>query len=270
VTDAEGVQHRPTRLFLWIVSSIVLLYLVLPVIVIVPLSFNATDYLRFPPAQPTVRWYAKYFSDPSWRAATRNSLMIATIATILSTSIGSLAALALARRTFGGKSLLQQFFVVPMTIPEILTAVSLYYFYALLSVTGLRLLNSLVGVAIGHSVLAIPMVFLMVSASLSTVDPSVEHASLTLGAGPLRTFWHVTLPLIRPGVLGSAFLAFLTSLNDILIALFVSGVETNTLTKKMWEAIRFELDPTIAAVSSTFIVATVLVLGTTALLRARR
>lgn len=245
-----------TRVFV----TIVLLYLVLPITIIFPLSLSPSTYLQFPPRAISLRWYYNYINSPDWLNATKNSVIIAGLASTLSTVMGCMAAVGLSKRMFRGRDMARRAMILPMTVPEIIVAVSIYYLYALLGYVGIRLIDSVIGLALAHSLLALPMSFLMISASLSVVDSSLEGASRTLGAGPLRTFRKIILPLIRPGMIGSALLAVLTSLNDLLIALFVSGVSAKTLTKKMWDAMRVETDPTVAAVSSTFVFITVLII----------
>jgi putative spermidine/putrescine transport system permease protein len=170
---------------------------------------------------------------------------------VLATVLGTPAALGLVRGSFPGKRLINAFILSPLIAPAIIVAVGVYFFYALIGVVG----NPL-ALILAHTALAVPFVVINVTATLQGFDERLEYAAMNLGATPWRTFWQVTLPIIRPGVLAGAVFAFISSFDELVVALFVSGTGAVTLPRKMWQSIRFEIDPTIAAVSTILIVLT--------------
>jgi len=243
------------RLALYTLTGLILLFLLLPMFVIVPISFSSAKFLTFPPPGWSLQWYEKYFTSPAWLAATWLSVRVAALTMVLATGLGTLAALGLARGRFRGRGLLYGLVLSPMIIPVIITAIAIYFLFARWELTG-----TLAGLALAHTVLAIPIVVVIVSATLQGVDPNLEHAAMNLGANRLRTFWRVTLPIIRPGVISAAIFAFIVSFDEVIIAMFLSSPTTATLPKQMWDGIRQEIDPTIAAVSTLVIVGSVALL----------
>ncbi|MGC9371618.1 MAG: ABC transporter permease subunit, partial [Paracoccaceae bacterium] len=226
-------------------SWMVLAYLAVPVLIVAFVSFSSADYLRFPPPGLSFRWYGNYLSDPHWLRATSLSLQVAVVTAAWSTIAGTLAAYALVRGRFWFKELAVGFIISPIIVPPIVIAVALYGQEAKLGLIG-----SVVGIAIGHSIIAVAYVVIIVSATLENLDRDLERAAMSLGAGPLRTFRRVTLPLIATGVGSSAIFAFIHSFDELVISLFVGGFHRQTLPVKMWENIQNEIDPTIAAVST--------------------
>jgi putative spermidine/putrescine transport system permease protein len=245
----------------------VFVFLIMPVLVVVPMSFSSSRYLQFPPPGLSLRWYANYLGDPEWTGATIRSLIVAALVTGICTVTGTAAALGLVRGTFRGKQLVNGLIVSPMVVPVIIVAIALYFFYAPFKTWGMPLIGTVPGLVIAHSLLALPLVVINVSATLRGFDRNLEMASLNLGASPLTTFRRVTLPLIRPGIISGALFAFITSFDELVIAIFISGSTARTLPVKMWEGIRLEIDPTIAAVSSLLIAVSVALLLAVALLR---
>jgi putative spermidine/putrescine transport system permease protein len=242
----------------------VLAFLSLPILVVLPISFSAAKYLTFPPPGWSTQWYARYFGSREWMAATERSVEVALLTMVTATALGTAAALAL-RRPFRGKSLVQLAVMAPLVVPVIITAIAVYGLYA-----RLRLVGTLPGLVLAHTVLALPFVVVVVGATLRGFDETLELAAQNLGANRWQTFRLVTLPLIRPGIVSAALLAFITSFDEIVVAIFVSGTRAATLPKQMWDGIRTEIDPTVAAVSSLLIVVTALVMGALALVgRAR-
>jgi putative spermidine/putrescine transport system permease protein len=229
-------------------AAVVLLFLVLPLFIIIPISFSAGSYLEFPPPGWSVRWYAAYVGDRNWREATSLSLRVALATTVLATVLGTAAALPLARRRFRGQLAVLAFLYSPLVVPVIVTAIALYFFLA-----GVRLIGSFVGLLLAHTILALPFVIITVSAALRGFDESLEEAAMNCGATRLVTFTRVTLPLIAPGVLSGALFAFITSFDEIVITMFISGTHAVTLPKQMWDGIRDEVNPTIAAVASLLV-----------------
>jgi putative spermidine/putrescine transport system permease protein len=229
----------------------VLIYLVFPILVVIPLSFSAGTYLSFPPPGFSLRWYENFFGRTDWLDAAWLSLWVGAAVMLLATALGAPAALALVRGDFPGKNFLTGFIISPLIAPVIIVAIGIYFFYARLGLVG-----NPFALVIAHTALAVPFVVINVSATLQGFDERLEQAAMNLGATPWRTFWQVTLPIIRPGVFAGALFAFISSFDELVVALFVSGTSAVTLPRKMWESIRFEIDPTIAAVSTMLIVLT--------------
>lgn len=257
-------RFSPGRLLLTVVSGLVLLYLIFPVLIIVPLSFSSASYLQFPPPGLSLRWYAKYFERTEWVDATILSIQVGLVTAVLATVLGTAAALALTRGSFRGKQTINSFVVSPLIIPTIIVAIGIYFFYS-----RIRLVGNPTGLIIAHTALAIPFVVVNVSATLEGFDERLEWAAMNLGANRWQTFFQVTLPIIRPGVFAGALFAFITSFDELIVALFVSGSGAVTLPRKMWDGLRQEIDPTIAAVSTILILVSVAVLGSAELLRMR-
>ena len=242
----------------------VLLYLVFPILIVVPLSFSSGAYLSFPPPSFSFRWYGNFFSRSDWLDAASLSLWVGGAVMALATALGAPAAIALVRSSFSGKNLLVGFIISPLIAPVIIVAIGIYFFYARLGLVG-----NPFALVIAHTCLAVPFVVINVSATLHGFDERLEHAAMNLGATPWHTFWQVTFPIIRPGILAGALFAFISSFDELVVALFVSGSTAVTLPRKMWESIRFEIDPTIAAVSTILIVLTSVVFLSAELLRRR-
>ncbi|MCL4459917.1 MAG: ABC transporter permease [Chloroflexi bacterium] len=242
----------------------IVIFLILPIFIIIPISFSSSLYLEFPPKGFSLQWYQDYFGGPGWVQATLLSVEVASVVMILATILGTLSAFGFVRGRFPGKGLIYGFILSPLIVPSIITAIAVYFLYA-----SLRLVGTALGMILAHTVLAIPLVVVIVSATLAGFDTSLERAAMSLGANPLQTFRRVTLPIISPGVFTAAIFAFLTSFDEVVIAIFIAGTRAVTLPKKMWEGVWLEINPTIAAVSSFLIVLTVLILVTTELLRSR-
>ena len=240
-----------TRLLLRLWLSLVIVFLLLPVCVVVPLSFSASSYLRFPPPGWSLRWYANYVARDSWTSATWLSLGVGLAVTGLSTVLGTAAAFGLTRGRLPLKGAISALIVSPLVVPAIVAAIGIYFAFARTGLTG-----SALGLVLAHTCLAVPFVVATVSSALVGFDRRLEFAAMSLGAGRWATFQQVTFPLIRPAVLAGAFFAFITSFDELLVALFVSGSSAVTLPRRMWDELRFEIDPTIAAVSTLMIALT--------------
>jgi len=236
------------RMALPLIAGLVLFYLILPILIIVPLSFSSASYLSFPPPGFSLRWYRNFFTRADWLSSAWLSLWVGLAVTVLATTLGTPAAVALVRGRFGGKGLINAFILSPLIVPGIIVAIGIYFFYARLGVVG----NPL-ALVLAHTCLAVPFVVINVSATLYGFDERMESAAVSLGASPLSAFRQVTLPLIRPGVLAGALFAFVTSFDELIVALFVSGTTAVTLPRRMWDGIRFEIDPKIAAVSTILV-----------------
>lgn len=245
-------RWRPADLTLYAVCAGIFFFLAAPTLIVVPMSFSSSRFMQFPPPGFSLRWYENYFATYEWTRATVVSLQVAAATAFVATVLGTLAALGL-RFRFRGKNLANTLLVSPMVVPVIIIAIALYFFYAPFQRAGVPLIGSRPGLILAHTALAIPFVIITVSATLRGLDANIERAAQSLGAGPLRTFFRVTFPLIRPGVIAGALFAFITSFDEIVIAIFISGVTAQTLPVKMWEGVRLEVDPTLAAVSSLLI-----------------
>ena len=262
----RSAKQRPSfaTILLWILVAIILLYLVFPVFVVVPVSFSSAKYLQFPPPGWSLQWYQNYFERPGWVPATFVSIQVAIMTTVLATVLGTAASLALVRGRFPGRDVVNSFIVSPLVVPGIIVAIGIYFVFA-----QWKLVGNVAGLALAHTALALPFVVTNVSATLHGFDERLEYAAMNLGANRWETFRRVTLPIIRPGVFAGALFAFITSFDELIVALFISGTGAVTLPRKMWDSLRQEIDPTIAAVSTVLIVFSVLVLLSAELLRQR-
>lgn len=240
---------------LYTLGGLILVFLILPSVLIVPMSFSPTNYLQFPPAGFSTRWYVAYFSDAGWIDATWFSIQIAAFVTIASAIIGTMAAIALVRGDVPGQNALGAVLLAPLIVPHVIVAIAVYFQFAPLGLNGTRL-----GFLLIHTALAVPYVVLVVTAALQRLPPSYEMAALNLGASRLRCFQKITLPLIAPAIAAGSVFAFLASFDETVVSFFISGVENKTITRKLMEDIEFNLSPLIAAASTIFVVATVLLM----------
>ncbi len=245
-------------------AGLILVFLVLPIGIVFPLSFSSGSYLSFPPPGFSLRWYAAFFSSSSWTGAAMVSLQVAVPVTLLAVLLGTPAAIGLLRGRFWGKRLVNGLVLAPIVVPGIIVAIGTYFVYARYGLVGHP-----IALVLGHTCLAVPFVVINVTAALQGVDRQLERASLSLGAPPFATFRQVTLPLILPGILAGAVFAFITSFDELLIALFLSGTGAVTLPRRMFDEIRYDIDPTIAAVSSLLIFTTTLLMLAAELMRRR-
>ncbi len=248
----------PLRLFV----GLVLVFLIAPVLVIIPLSFNAEPYFTYPMPGLSTRWYEDFLQSPQWRLALRNSIIVALFTTGLASALGTLAALGLARREFPYRALVMGLLVSPMVVPLVITAVGVYFFYARVGLS-----SSLTGMVLAHTCLATPFVVITVTATLVSFDWSLPRAAASLGASPWTAFRRVTLPLILPGVASGALFAFVTSFDEVVVALFLAGPEQRTLPRQMFTGLREQISPTILAVATLMTTLSVLLLGMVEALR---
>jgi ABC-type spermidine/putrescine transport system permease subunit II len=253
------------RVFLYAFSAFVFVFLIAPILVVIPVSFNTSAYLEFPPKGFTLKWYASYFNDPIWMSSTWRSFRVALCVAILSSVLGTFAAFSLVRGRYPGKNFFMSLLICPLMVPIIVKAVAFYYFFS-----KLRLVGTELGLILAHACTGLPYVVVVVSSALVSFDTTLEKASMNLGASRLKTFFKVTFPIIRPAILSGALFAFFSSFDDLIIAIFLSGVSAITLPKKMWDGIRFELNPTITAVASILILVSILILLSIEILRRSR
>ena len=242
----------------------VLFFLLLPILVIIPLSFSNSSFLSYPIPGWSLRWYQELFASGDWARATRNSFIVAPLATLIATSLGTLAAVGLARIQFFGKGLLTSLLIAPMVVPIVVVGVSAYLFFARIGLS-----DSYTGLVLVHAALGAPFVVTTVMATLQSFNQNLVKASLSLGAGPLQTFFRVTLPVIAPGVISGALFAFATSFDEVVVVLFLAGPAQTTLPRQMFTGIRENISPTIAAVATLLILFTALLMMTLEWLRGR-
>jgi len=247
-----------------ILALLVAMFLLAPIVIVVPMSFSTAISFAFPPPGYWLGYYAKYLTSPDWLEPTLNSLIIALGTTAFTMALVVPAAFGYVRYQFRGKSLVNLLVMAPLIVPHVVSALAYYGFLGRARLTGTYL-----GVIIAHGVLAVPVAFLVICATLKGFDRNLERAAMSSGADPLRTFWHVTLPVLRTGMLVGALFAFLSSFNEAVVALFISGRGAATLPKKMYESIRLESDPVIAVVSTLLVSAVALGVLISVVLRRR-
>lgn len=226
-------------------AGLVIAFLAVPTFFVVPVSFTTDAFIEWPPKLGTLRWYYAYFESPTWIAATMRSIVVATVSAALAMLVGVPAAFVLARQRLAGRTAALAFILSPLIIPRIIIAVALFYFYARIGLVGTSL-----GLILGHAVLSVPYVVVTIMAVLKNYDERLDQAAGSLGANRLRTLWHVTFPLIRAGMIAAFLFAFVTSLDELTIALFVSGGLATTLPKQMWDDALLKVNPTLAVVST--------------------
>ncbi|WP_416139953.1 ABC transporter permease [Halomonas sp. HK25] len=256
------------KLWFWtfrVLCGLVLLFLITPVLVIIPLSFSSGSFLTYPLPGFSLRWYEAIFdSSGPWLAALQNSLIVAPLATLLAMSLGTLAAVGLNRADFPGKGLILALLISPMVVPLVIVAVGMYFFFAQVG-----LLNSYTGLVLAHTVLGVPFVVITVNATLQGFDFNQVRAGASLGASPLRVFFTVVLPQILPGVISGGLFAFATSFDEVVVALFIASPTERTLPIQMFSGIRENISPAIAAMATILILLSTLLLITMELLRRR-
>ena len=250
------------RLWLYVLVGLIVIFLIAPSLLIIPISFSADRYLAFPPSGWSTRWYEAYFGAIEWRDATSVSLIAALLTMILSTGLGTLAAYGMHTARSGWSRVMYVAFMLPLIIPGILVAIGIFLLYAQIGLN-----NTLTGIVLAHSVMAIPLVVITVASSLKSYDMNQEMAARSLGASRPWAFLTITLPQIKIAVISGALLAFITSLDEVVISLFIAGGEYATLTKRMFNALRDEIDPTIAAISTLLILTSIVLMGLTQLMQ---
>lgn len=239
-----------------------IVFLAAPALIVIPVSFNDSQFLQFPPTSFSTRWYAEFFGSEIWMTATVRSLLVALATALIAVVVGTAAAFVLVREQVPGKGLLIGFIMAPLILPRMAVAVALFFFLARLG-----LASTPFALVIGHSILAIPYVVVAVSAVLKRYDRRLDQAASSLGASPARVYRHITLPLIRPGLFAAGLFAFITSFDDLNIALFVSGGLQNTLPNQMWSSMYLAASPILGAASTVILVTLSAVLITAELLR---
>jgi putative spermidine/putrescine transport system permease protein len=247
---------------LYVYAALVGLFLIMPTLFVVPMSFNGDRVLGMPTGDWSARWYAEALQSAEWRGAAWTSFKIAILTSLLATPLGTLIAVSLTRGRFRGKAVVNAIVLSPMIIPVVVIAIGIYTTFI-----GWRLTGSILGLALAHTVLAIPFVVVAVGASARQLDETYEAAAAGLGARPRLVFWRITLPLLRPGVIAGALFAFVTSWDEVVVAIFLTSPEVRTLPVLMWTQLRSQVTPTLAAVGTILVMVSTLALFALHLLR---
>lgn len=286
-TPLERLWHYAYRLL----CGLIFLFLIAPILIVIPLSFNIEPYFTFtekmlaldpegystrwydslltfgmqsPEAPRDAAWWGDAWRNAHWIRATKNSLIIGAFSTLLATVLGTVAALGLSRPEMPFRSAIMAVLISPMIVPLIITATGLFFFY---SMTGLA--GSYLGIILAHATLGIPFVIITVTATLTGFDHSLTRAAASLGAPPVTTFLRITMPLILPGVVSGALFAFVTSFDEVVVVLFVAAHDQQTIPRQMWNGIREQISPAILAVATILVIVSVALLATVELLRRR-
>jgi len=253
------------------ICALILFFLIFPILIIIPLSFNSLPFftftpemLRLDPAGYSLVNYKDFFTNPDWNVALKNSLTIAPVATMLATAFGTLAAIGLSQSHVPFRSAIMAILISPMIVPLIISAAGMYFFYSRIGLQG-----TFWGVVLAHAALGTPFVIITVTATLVGFDQSLVRAAANLGAGPVRTFFKVQMPLILPGVISGALFAFITSFDEVVVVLFLGSASQKTLPWQMFIGLREQISPTILAVATVLVAISVVLLTTMELLRRR-
>jgi len=264
----------PQKVWYWTFRGIcvaILFFLIMPILVIIPLSFNAQDFftftpgmLRLDPEAYSLKHYQDFFSSSDWQQALRNSITIAPVATLISVTLGTLAAIGLTQPHVPFRGTIMAILISPMIVPLIISAAGMYFFYSRIGLQG-----TYWGVVLAHAALGIPFVIITVTATLAGFDRSLTRASANMGAGPVRTFFKVQMPLILPGVISGGLFAFITSFDEVVVVLFVGSAGQKTLPWQMFTGLREQISPTILAVATILVAISIALLTVLELLRRR-
>lgn len=259
-TRGETVAYYALRVFV----TFVLLFLISPIIAVMPLSFNSESFFTYPMPGYSLKWYDDFFFNPRWSGAVKISFFVALATTILATTLGTLAALGLSRANFPAKATIMAILISPMIVPVIISAVGMFKFYAQVNLAGTR-----IGIILAHTALATPFVVITVTATLSSFDKTLMRAGASCGAPPHTVFFKVVMPLILPGMISGALFAFVTSFDEVVVVLFIASPEDRTLPLQMFSGIREMISPTITAAATVLVLISTAMLVTVELLRRR-
>ncbi len=226
-------------------ALLVALFVLGPLLVVVPMSFSTANSFEFPPPNYWLGYYRAFFSDERWLSPVFNSILIGLATMLLTMLLVIPASFAMVRRRFMGRGAINLLLMMPMIVPHIVMALGYYTYFS-----QLKIIHSPLGVVLAHTCLSVPVCYLIIAASLKGFDRNLERAAMNLGAGPLRTFWEVTFPVLRPGFLVGGLFAFIHSFDEAVVAIFISGQAASTLPRKMFDSIRIEADPIISVVST--------------------
>ena len=256
---------KPFTLLKIALGTLVVVFLVAPILAVLPLAFTDSVFLSYPVQGFSGRWFEELMFNDAWRRSIVNSLMIGSGATVIATVLGTMAALGLRGDRVPLAGLWRTSFILPMVVPPVVLGVGMQILYVRLG-----LVSTYLGVMIAHAVLAIPFVVVTVSTSLAGIDRAIERSALSLGASPSRTFLSVTLPLAMPGVVSGAVFAFAISLDEVILTLFVAGPDQRTLARQMFSTIRENISPAVASAALVLIVGTLVFAGLAGILRMRQ
>jgi putative spermidine/putrescine transport system permease protein len=257
-------RHLLARATIALVGGGVLAFLVVPMLTVIPMSFSSSMVFELVPSAPALTQYRQFFASPDWMLALARSAQVALGAMLAATLLGTSAALALRRLRPRTRRTLEALLIAPRIVPSIVFAAAAYYVFA-----ASGLVDTVTGLVLAHTVIALPFVVIVVGGALSGLDRALEEASLSLGAGPATTFLRVTFPQIRLAIFGSALFAFNVSFDEVIVTLFLSGVRVKTLPVKVWDAILYEITPILPAISTIVILASLIVLTPLLLWRQR-
>lgn len=254
-----------------VICGLIFFFLIAPIVIIIPLSFNAEDFFTFTPgmlaldpAAYSFKHYEDFFTNPDWQQALANSARIAPVATVLSVSLGTLAAIGLSQSHVPFKGTIMAILISPMIVPLIISAAGMYFFYSRVGLQG-----TYWGVVLAHAALGIPFVIITVTATLVGFDRSLTRAAASLGANPVTTFFKIQMPLILPGVISGGLFAFITSFDEVVVVIFVGSAGQQTLPWQMFTGLREQISPTILAVATILVIISIGLLTTVEVLRRR-
>ena len=247
----RGSWRAPRRLLLLALGVATVLFLVGPMLVVIPMSFTEAKILSWPPRGFSFQWYQQMVGEPRWSRGFVNSIQVALLTAGLSTVLGTLGALGIVRGRFPGKGIANALILSPLIVPVIIIAIGFFAFFSLAKLTG-----SLPGLVLAHTALAVPFVIINVGTILRTMDRNLEMAAASLGANPVRTFWRITFPIVLPGVVAGALFAFITSWDEVVVSIFMTTTRFRTRPVVMWEQVRQVVDPTVAAVATVVMLVT--------------
>ena len=251
--------------------GMVFIFLIAPLIVIIPLSINVEPYFTFTPAMMSLdpdafslRWYQDIIDNEQWLQSAKNSIIIATAATLIATTLGTLAALGLSQPYMPYRGIAMAVLISPMIVPVIISAAGMFFFYSKIG-----LAQTMPGLILAHAALGTPFVVITVTATLIGFDHSLTRAAASLGATPTTTFFKVIMPLVTPGMISGALFAFITSFDEVVVVFFLAGLEQRTIPRQMWAGIREQISPTILAVATLMVFFSIILLITLEMLRRR-
>jgi len=254
-----------------VICGLIFFFLIAPILIIIPLSFNAEDFFTFTPGMLaldpeaySLKHYQDFFTNPDWQQALRNSVLIAPVATLLSVALGTLAAIGLSQSHVPFKGAIMAILISPMIVPLIISAAGMYFFYSRIGLQG-----TYWGVVLAHAALGIPFVIITVTATLVGFDRSLTRAAANLGANPVTTFFKIQMPLILPGVISGGLFAFITSFDEVVVVIFVGSAGQQTLPWQMFTGLREQISPTILAVATILVAISIALLTVVELLRRR-
>lgn len=236
---------------LYVYTFLLIFIMILPALVIIPQAFTSLNYFTFPVEEFSLKWFEKFFDNEQWIVGLERSLAIAVASAVLAAAMGTMAALAMNKLKFKGKSLFMSVMIAPMVVPVVVVGVAIYTTFAPIGLT-----NSFAGLILSHTLLGIPMVFVTMLSGFANVDENLELAAMSMGSTPIGAFFKITLPTVRSSLVSSVLFAFVTSLDEVVVTTFVSGANTKTLTMVMWENMRTNIDPTLAAAALFMIILT--------------